>query len=501
MRSRPGSIRRRRDSREAVRRPTMRCLCTLVGLALLAALLPSGAATAEAWTSIYSGSETVTGPGVDDPNPVELGVRFTVSTPGYVSAIRYYKTSGNTGVHVGSLWTSHGRRLAKVTFTSETATGWQVALLAEPIPLLPGRTYVASYHTDTGRYAAKVGVFANGATIGNSTIRATSGVRRYGAGGFPVARKTAAYFVDVLFTPQSSASSGSDPTPSQASTPSAPSTSTATSTPTTGTTVSATPTVGTSPTVVGASPTPTPTDTAAPSTAPGALSLPRIPWEGGPNYWKSSPSRPQFAKADAAGWDDPSFFPISVFLANPGDAAALKALGVNLLMGVNHDVTDTRYSPRIAKATDPDRNPATDDGVFVMPHKEYEGPGEWTQAEVGNDPKAVAWFITDECDMGYSGCGNAEWDQYKELSVQTTRSNEVRNYGDGRFLHSNFGNGVARVFWSPDTMDEHTKLMDSSSVDKYAYTSPDVGGPGHIAFKELAEKRKCGCCWYLWMDH
>ena len=134
-------------------------------------------------------------------------------------------------------------------------------------------------------------------------------------------------------------------------------------------------------------------------------------------------------------------------------------------MGVNHDVEDTRYSPRIAKATDPDRNPATDDGVFVMPHKEYEGPGEWTQAEVGNDPKAVAWFITDEWN-GYSGCGNGEWDQYKELSVQTTRSNEVRNYGDGRFLHSNFGNGVARVFWSPDTMDEHTKLMDSSSVDK-----------------------------------
>ena len=169
-----------------------------------------------------------------------------------------------------------------------------------------------------------------------------------------------------------------------------------------------------------------------------------------------------------------------MFLANPGDAAALKALGVNLLMGVNHDVTDTRYSPRIAKATDPDRNPATDDGVFVMPHKEYEGPGEWTQAEVGNDPKAVAWFITDECEMGYSGCGNGEWDQYKELSVQTTRSNEVRNYRDGRFLHSNFGNGVARTFWSPDTMDEHTKLMDSLSVDKYAYTSPDVGGPGGV---------------------
>ena len=310
MSSRPGSTRRRRDSRGAVRWPTMRCLCTLVGLALLAALLPPGAATAEAWTSIYSGSETVTGPGVDDPNPVELGVRFTVSTPGHVSAIRYYKTSGNTGVHVGSLWTSHGRRLAKVTFSSETATGWQVARLAEPIPLRPGRTYVASYHTNTGRYAAKVGVFANGATIGNSTIRATSGVRRYGAGGFPSTRKAAAYFVDVFFTPQASASIGSDPTPSQSHRDAVCAFDLYTDLDAyTGTTVSATPTVGTSPTVVGATPTSTPTDTAAPSTAPGALNLPRIPWEGGPNYWKSSPSRPQFAKADAAGWDDPHFSP------------------------------------------------------------------------------------------------------------------------------------------------------------------------------------------------
>lgn len=111
-----------------------------------------------------------------------------------------------------------------------------------------------------------------------------------------------------------------------------------------------------------------------------------------------------------------------------------------------------------------------------MPHKEYEGTDNWTPTTVGNDPRAVAWFITDECEMGFSGCGNGEWTQYEELDVQTSRSEDVRDYNDGRFQHSNFGNGVARTFWSPDTMDEHIKLMDSSSVDKYAYTSPDVGG-------------------------
>src|SRR3954452_202687 len=115
MSSGAGSTIRLRHSIGPARWRTMRGLSTLVGLALLAALLPSGAATAGVSTSIYSGSETVADAGVDDTNPIELGVRFTVSTPGAVSAIRYFKTSGNTGVHVGSLWTSNGRRLAKVT--------------------------------------------------------------------------------------------------------------------------------------------------------------------------------------------------------------------------------------------------------------------------------------------------------------------------------------------------------------------------------------------------
>ncbi|HEX2700631.1 MAG TPA: hypothetical protein VHM89_10570, partial [Acidimicrobiales bacterium] len=52
----------------------------------------------------------------------------------------------------------------------------------------------------------------------------------------------------------------------------------------------------------------------------GPLSLPRVPWESGPSYWK------KFAKADAAGWDDPSFFPIAVHLSKPSHVDALKSV-------------------------------------------------------------------------------------------------------------------------------------------------------------------------------
>ena len=59
---------------------------------------------------------------------VELGTAFTPSVDGTVTAIRFYKGAGNTGTHTGSIWDvdrDHGSRT--VTFTGETATGWQTA--------------------------------------------------------------------------------------------------------------------------------------------------------------------------------------------------------------------------------------------------------------------------------------------------------------------------------------------------------------------------------------
>ena len=41
-----------------------------------------------------------------DTSAVELGVKFRANQAGYVTGIRFYKGSGNTGTHVGSLWNS-----------------------------------------------------------------------------------------------------------------------------------------------------------------------------------------------------------------------------------------------------------------------------------------------------------------------------------------------------------------------------------------------------------
>lgn len=190
----------------------------------------------------------------------------------------------------------------------------------------------------------------------------------------------------------------------------------------------------------------------------GDLAFGRIAWENGPNYWA------QFPKAAATGWTDPSFFPISVFFgkAEPAHVTSLKDAGINLYMGVEH-------SPEIFPLTN-----VTSQGIYAMP-----GVQEWTPAEVGSNDMAVSWFVSDEVEMGMGSPGdlNGNGDPDDEgdcLMQQQQLAGLARSYNDGRFLHANFGNGILRTFWAPTTMDDHEALMDSSSADKYTYTSPDV---------------------------
>lgn len=178
-----------------------------------------------------------------------------------------------------------------------------------------------------------------------------------------------------------------------------------------------------------------------------SLDLPRVAWAGGPAYYAP------FSKAVASGWTDPSFFPIAVFQGKPQDAGSLKSIGINTFMGAEHD------GSTMASIT------AT--GMSVLAQQ------EWTDAEVGDDPRVVGWNISDECEMGYSGCGEQEADQ---LAKQEEYVSMARTREDGRFLQANFGNGVLGTFWSPNTMADHVSLVDVTSVDKYAYTSPHVRG-------------------------
>jgi fibronectin type 3 domain-containing protein len=167
----------------------------------------SGTTTTSGSYTIWS-SASVPGLAADpDMKAVEIGVKFRSDSNGVITGIRFYKSTTNTGMHVGNLWTSSGQLLASVTFTNETASGWQQANFSTPVPISANTIYVASYHTNVGRYAGDNNYFATSGVdtpplhaLPNSTTGG-NGVYRYGSSGFPDQTYQASnYWVDVVFT-------------------------------------------------------------------------------------------------------------------------------------------------------------------------------------------------------------------------------------------------------------------------------------------------------------
>ncbi|HEX2698937.1 MAG TPA: hypothetical protein VHM89_01880, partial [Acidimicrobiales bacterium] len=168
-------------------------------------------------------------------------------------------------------------------------------------------------------------------------------------------------------------------------------------------------------------------------------------------------------------------FPIAVHLSKPSHVDALKSVGVNTYLEVEHDGSPI--------------STITSKGVNVI------AQGEWTRAEIGDDPRVVAWTAGDECDMGYCGGSN----EREGLDLFSSHVNQLRSYNDGRFVFANFGNGVLRTYWMPTLMGNMVQLTDAASVDKYAYTSPHVQDiiPGSPRWPGGATPKSAGA--YGWL--
>jgi hypothetical protein len=169
------------------------------------------AAPAPPSSSLFAPTATPVATTSTDGASVELGVRFSSDTSGWIAGVRFYKGAGNTGVHTGSLWNANGSLLATATFSSESSSGWQSVTFASPVAITAGTIYVASYHAPVGHYASDENYFAN--QVDNAPLHAPAsvagagnGVYLYGSGGFPNQTYHATnYWVDVLFTTQAPA--------------------------------------------------------------------------------------------------------------------------------------------------------------------------------------------------------------------------------------------------------------------------------------------------------
>ncbi|MHB1063935.1 MAG: DUF4082 domain-containing protein [Georgenia sp.] len=141
---------------------------------------------------------------IPDSNAVTLGVTFTATTPGTVSAVRFYKGPGNVGTHTGALWSAGGTKLAEATFSGESTQGWQTVTFATPVAVEQGVEYVASYRTTVGRYSYTAGSFGATYQRGPLTVPPNGGTYSY-ADTFPGARTSGNYLVDVVFEPDAPA--------------------------------------------------------------------------------------------------------------------------------------------------------------------------------------------------------------------------------------------------------------------------------------------------------
>ena len=182
------------------------------GALVLVASTPLSASAAEPTQSLFAATATPAIVADTDTAAVELGVKFTPKVDGRITAIKFYKSAQNTGVHTGALWNAAGAKVASVTFASETASGWQTANFASSPAVKAGQQYTASYQAPKGRYSATNGGFNAPLTSGGLTAPVGAGVYKYGATGFPTTSfKNSNYFVDVNFLPNAVPTSPSDP--------------------------------------------------------------------------------------------------------------------------------------------------------------------------------------------------------------------------------------------------------------------------------------------------
>jgi endonuclease/exonuclease/phosphatase family metal-dependent hydrolase len=160
------------------------------------------------WSQTLFG-DRVPGTAVEpDSRAVEIGVKFRANVAGTVSALRFYRGTGNASGYVARLWTSGGTLLAQVPVKDGRIPGWQEVSLPSPISLSAGATYMVSYYSSNGQFARDPYGLTNAITSGNLTAPGSASVGGNGVylyqsgGGFPTSSyKDANYWVDVRFNP------------------------------------------------------------------------------------------------------------------------------------------------------------------------------------------------------------------------------------------------------------------------------------------------------------
>lgn len=167
------------------------------------------------------------------------------------------------------------------------------------------------------------------------------------------------------------------------------------------------------------------------------LDLPRVPWEGGSEYWKS------FARADAAGWDDPNFFPIAIWyngISSDEEVRHDKAHGINTYMGMDASTPSSLF----------ERNDV------------YWIGGKLNDTFTPDTANWVGAFLDDEVDGRFT----------PELGREHLRT-LAEAVPDGYFKYTNFTQMVISHYMNQTDAQQYVNdYADTVSIDMYWYSIP-----------------------------
>ena len=153
--------------------------------------------------SLWTTASVPTIPANPATTSIEVGLQFSTSNAGSVTGIRFYKASTNTGTHVGTLWSPAGASLATVTFTGETASGWQTGVFTTPVAISTGQNYVVSVFDPNGHYPSDQNYFTT--PLVNTPLTGITGVFHNTTSAFPASTYNLSnYWVDLLLDTGSS---------------------------------------------------------------------------------------------------------------------------------------------------------------------------------------------------------------------------------------------------------------------------------------------------------
>jgi hypothetical protein len=163
-----------------------------------------GAAHAQSTTQSLFTNQIPVLASASDGVAYELGMKFQLTRSGQITALRYWKSTGDSGTHVGRVWSSTGALLASTTFVNETASGWQQQALPAALLVQANTVYVVSVNIQSrypfsgnGLASQIVNGYIASIADGKNGVYAASGV-------FPTGSyQTSNYFRDIVFVPDS----------------------------------------------------------------------------------------------------------------------------------------------------------------------------------------------------------------------------------------------------------------------------------------------------------